>query len=106
MQNQSKKSKSNMTKRYISLGGGVCLEWYDWSIYGLMSAFLGPHFFPSADPVISTLSALLVFALGFVVRPISGAILGPATDRIGHKKVLMWSIGGMALCSLGIGVMP
>jgi MFS transporter, MHS family, alpha-ketoglutarate permease len=106
MQNLSNKKKSNTLARYIALGGGVAVEWYDWSIYGLMSAFLGPHFFPSADPVLSTLSALAVFALGFVVRPISGAILGPVTDRIGHKKVLIWSIGGMALCSLGIGIMP
>lgn len=103
MHNQSPKAR---LPQYIALGGGVAVEWYDWSIYGLMSAFLGPHFFPNVDPVLSTLSALAVFALGFVVRPISGAVLGPITDRIGHKKVLMWSIGIMALCSLGIGLMP
>lgn len=92
--------------RYIGLGGGIALEWYDWSIYGLMAAFMGPHFFPSEDPVTSTLSTLAVFALGFVVRPVSGAIFGPITDRIGHKVVLMWSIGAMAVCSLVIGLTP
>lgn len=46
--------------RYIGLGGGIALEWYDWSIYGLMAAFMGPHFFPSEDPVTSTLSTLAV----------------------------------------------
>ncbi len=92
--------------RYIGLGGGIALEWYDWSVYGLMAPFMAPHFFPASDRVTSTLSALAVFALGFLVRPIAGAVLGPVTDRIGHKTMLMWSIAAMAVCSLAIGLMP
>jgi hypothetical protein len=34
---------------------------------------LGPLFFPSADPLTSTLLSLAFFALAFVVRPILGA---------------------------------
>ncbi|EPZ52910.1 MFS transporter [Alicyclobacillus acidoterrestris] len=106
MNNQAITTKKNRLALYIGLGGGVALEWYDWSIYGLMATFFGAHFFPSNNNVTSTLDALAVFALGFVVRPISGAIFGPVADRIGHKKVLLWSIGAMALSSLAMGIMP
>jgi MFS transporter, MHS family, alpha-ketoglutarate permease len=101
---QSSPQKS--TRRYLSLGGGMALEAYDWGIYALMAAFLAPHFFPSDDRLTSTLSALAVFAVGFVIRPISAAIFGPVADRIGHKKVLLVSISVMAVCTLLLGLMP
>jgi MFS transporter, MHS family, alpha-ketoglutarate permease len=102
----TEKQTNSKFARYLGTGGGVALEWYDWSIYGLMAAFMAPHFFPSEDRLSSTLSALAVFALGFVVRPLSGAIFGPITDRVGHKKVLVYSIGLMSVCSMLIGLMP
>ncbi|WP_162606482.1 MFS transporter [Jiangella asiatica] len=88
------------------LGGGVALEWFDWNVYGLMAAFLAPHFFPSDDPVTSMLSALAVFGAGFFARPIGAAILGPIADRISHKRVMLISITTMAVTSLIIAAMP
>lgn len=88
------------------LGGGVALEWYDWNIYGLMAAFLAPHFFPSDNPVTSTLSALAVFGAGFFARPLGAAILGPMADRISHKKIMILAVSVMAITSLIIGIMP
>lgn len=90
----------------IGLGGGVALEWFDWNIYGLMAAFLAPHFFPSEDPVTSVLSALAVFGAGFFARPIGAAILGPVADRISHKTVMMISITAMAASSFVIAILP
>jgi MHS family alpha-ketoglutarate permease-like MFS transporter len=88
------------------LGGGVLLEWYDWNVYGIMAAFLSPHFFPSTDPVSSLLAALAVYGVGFLARPIGAAILGPVADRISHKRVMMISVSAMALSSLLIAVLP
>ena len=34
----------------LGLGLGNTLEWYDWMVFGLLSAFIGPKFFPSQDP--------------------------------------------------------
>ena len=31
----------------LGLGLGNTLEWYDWMVFGLLSAFIGPKFFPS-----------------------------------------------------------
>ena len=50
-------------------------------IFGLLAALIGPQFFPSADPVAATLSALAVFAVGFAVRPLGGVLLGTVADR-------------------------
>lgn len=93
-------------KMTAGLGGGVLLEWYDWGVYGFMAAFLGPHFFPSGDPVASTLTALAVFGAGFFARPVGAAILGPIADRFSHKKIMMLSVTAMATGSLLIAALP
>lgn len=96
-----------LNRRYVvALGGGMAVEWFDFTVYGLLATYLGAHFFPSDDPVASTLSALVVFAVGFVARPLSAALFGPAADRIGHRKILLMSVSAMALSTLAIGVLP
>lgn len=103
---QTQQLRHSDKKTLAGLGGGVLLEWYDWVIYGLLAAFIGPAFFPGGDPVASTLSALAVFALGFVARPVGAAILGPIADRVSHKKVMLISVSTMGITSLIIGLMP
>lgn len=90
----------------LGLGLGNTLEWYDWMIFGLLSSYIGPHFFPSVDPVVATLDALAVFAVGFLFRPLGGIVLGTVADRIGRRKVMMLSITMMALSTLVIAVAP
>ncbi|WP_220449481.1 MFS transporter [Nonomuraea longispora] len=88
------------------LGGGVALEWYDWNIYGLMAAFLAPHFFPSEDPTTAVLASLAVFGAGFFARPIGAALLGPVADLISHKRVMLISVAAMSAASLIVAVLP
>jgi MFS family permease len=90
----------------LGLGLGNTLEWYDWMIFGLLAAFIGPHFFASDDPVTSTLDALAVFAVGFFVRPLGGVLLGTVADRIGRRRVMLWSVGLMAVTTLVMGLLP
>jgi MHS family alpha-ketoglutarate permease-like MFS transporter len=90
----------------LGLGLGNTLEWYDWMVFGLLSAFIGPKFFPSQDPVAATLSALAVFAVGFAFRPLGGIMLGTLADRIGRRRVMLWSIMMMAGTTLVIALCP
>ncbi|GAB3377981.1 MFS transporter [Amycolatopsis echigonensis] len=90
----------------VALGLGGTLEWYDWQIFGLLSAFVGPQFFPNHDPVAATLSALAVFAVGFVFRPLGGVVLGLVADRFGRRRVMLGSVAAMALATLVIAVVP
>jgi MHS family alpha-ketoglutarate permease-like MFS transporter len=100
-------SSPKINKRHATaLGAGMALEWFDFSVYGLVAALLAPHFFPSGDPVASTLSALGVFAVGFAARPLAAAVFGPMADRAGHKNVLLISVAAMAISTLTMGLLP
>ncbi|MFE5704190.1 MFS transporter [Rhodococcus koreensis] len=99
-------SPPSTRRAMLGLGLGNTLEWYDWMIFGLLAAFIGPQFFPSQDPVSSTLDALAVFAVGFCVRPLGGVLLGNVADRIGRRRVMLWSVGIMAATTLGIALLP
>ncbi|WP_026196917.1 MFS transporter [Sciscionella marina] len=90
----------------VALGLGGTLEWYDWQLFGLLSAFVGPEFFPNHDPVAATLSALAVFAVGFVFRPLGGVLLGLVADRFGRRRVMLGSVAAMALATLVMAVVP
>ena len=98
--------KSLPRKAMYGLGLGNTLEWYDWQIFGLLAAFIGPQFFAPGDPVSATLSALAVFAVGFAVRPLGGVVLGMVADRIGRRTVMLLSISMMAISTLVIAILP
>lgn len=93
-------------KGLLGLGLGNALEWYDWMVFGLLSAFIGPNFFPNTDPLSATLNALAVFAVGFAFRPLGGILLGTLADRIGRRRVMLLSIMLMAGTTLVIAITP
>jgi MHS family shikimate/dehydroshikimate transporter-like MFS transporter len=86
---------------------GTIIEWYDFLIYGTAAALaFNTLFFPSADPRIGTLASLGSFAVGFLARPVGGAIFGHFGDRIGRKAMLMLTMIGMGLSTAAIGLLP
>ncbi|RAM37844.1 MFS transporter [Arthrobacter globiformis] len=85
---------------------GHFVEWYDWYIYGLLAAVFSSQIFPSDSPFASLIAALLTYAVGFVVRPLSGIIVSPLADRFGRRLILTLAISGMALGALIIGLTP
>ncbi|MFF2347614.1 MFS transporter [Pseudarthrobacter sp. NPDC058119] len=96
-------------RRRINMVAGTIghfVEWYDWYIYGLLAAVFSTQIFPSDSPFASLVAALLTYAVGFVVRPLSGIIISPLADRFGRRLVLTLSISGMALGALIIGLTP
>src|SRR5271170_379939 len=86
---------------------GTIIEWYDFLIYGTAAALVfNSQFFPNVDPAIGTLAALGTFAVGFLARPVGGAIFGHFGDRIGRKSMLMLTMVGMGLSTAAIGLLP
>jgi MHS family alpha-ketoglutarate permease-like MFS transporter len=85
---------------------GTIVEWTDWLVYTTFASVIAQHFFPSKDPLTSLLATLAVFAVGFVARPIGGAVLGAYADRHGRKKGLTLAIVLMAAASFVIGITP
>lgn len=97
------------TRRRALFGSAVgsAVEWYDYFLYGTMSALVfGPLFFPSGDPVASQMLALASFALAFLIRPIGGIIFSHIGDRIGRKKTLVITLTIMGVATVAIGLMP
>src|SRR5437868_4257869 len=86
---------------------GTAIEWYDFLIYGTAAALvLNKLFFPSFDPVVGTLAAFSTYAVGFVARPIGGAVIGHYGDRLGRKTMLVATMIAMGLGTFLIGCLP
>lgn len=98
------------SERWRALAGsavGGIVEWYDYFLYGTMSAIVfGPLFFPSEDPVVEQLLALTSFALAFLIRPVGGVVFSHMGDRIGRKKTLVVTLTLMGATTVGIGLVP
>lgn len=86
---------------------GTAMEWYDYFIYGLFAALVFDElFFPSFDPAVGTVLALLTFGIGFIARPVGAVIFGHLGDRIGRKKTLIVTLLVIGLSTGLIGLLP
>src|SRR5580698_6393584 len=86
---------------------GTVIEWYDFFIYGTAAALVfGKLFFPSSDPVVSTLAAFSVYAVGYLARPLGGIVFGHFGDRIGRRSMLVLSLLLMGLGTFAVGLLP
>ncbi|RJG09093.1 MFS transporter [Pseudomonas cavernicola] len=86
---------------------GTTIEFYDFYIYATAAALvLGQIFFPSEDPMLSTLAAFGTFAVGFIARPMAGMVFGHLGDRLGRKKMLLFTMFLMGIATTGIGLLP
>src|SRR6266540_3492932 len=96
-----------LTRKVIAAGTiGNVLEWYDFAIYGYFASAIGRHFFPREDPVAQLLAAFGVFAIGYLMRPIGGALIGHIGDRFGRRTSLTVSVAAMAIPTFLIGLLP
>ena len=85
---------------------GNLVEWYDFYAYAAFALYFAGSFFPGTDPVVQQLNAALLFALGFIVRPIGGWLFGHLADHYGRRNSLMLSVLLMCFGSLMIAVTP
>lgn len=86
---------------------GTVIEWYDFLIYGTAAALVfNKLFFPTLDPLAGTLAAFGAYAVGFVARPLGGAIFGHFGDRLGRKAMLTATMMIMGVGTFLIGCLP
>src|SRR5215208_7751535 len=71
---------------------GNLVEWYDFYAYAAFALYFAGSFFPGTDPVVQQLNAAVLFAGGFIVRPIGGWLFGRMADRHGRRRALMTSV--------------
>jgi MHS family alpha-ketoglutarate permease-like MFS transporter len=85
---------------------GNLVEWYDFYAYAAFALYFAGAFFPSTDPVVQQLNVALLFAFGFLVRPLGGWLFGYLADHYGRRGALMLSVALMCFGSLMIAVTP
>jgi metabolite-proton symporter len=86
---------------------GTTVEWYDYFIFGTASVLvLNSQFFPTLDPLAGTLASFATFAVAFIARPLGSILFGHFGDRVGRKKMLVYSLLGMGLATVLVGLLP
>ncbi|HEX7140023.1 MAG TPA: MFS transporter [Vicinamibacterales bacterium] len=85
---------------------GNLIEWYDFYAYTAFALYFANAFFPGNDPVLQQLNAAMLFAIGFLMRPIGGWLFGHLADHHGRRNALMLSVLLMCFGSLVIAVTP
>lgn len=100
--------KQKLRKVVIGAMTGTVVEWYDFIIYATAATIVfGKVFFPkSDDPLTGVISALLVYAVGFVARPLGGIVFGYLGDRFGRQPMLQLSLLLMGASTFAIGCIP
>ena len=85
---------------------GTVIEWYDFYIFGSLSAVLAAVFYPGSNATISLLKWLATFAAGFAVRPFGALVFGRIGDLVGRKYAFMMTLLIMGGSTAAIGLLP
>ncbi|UTD28542.1 MFS transporter [Bradyrhizobium sp. WD16] len=86
---------------------GTAIEWYDFFLYSTVTGLVfAKLFFPRSDPLVGTLEAFAIYAVGFVARPVGAAIFGHYGDRIGRKSTLIATLLVMGLATFAVALVP
>jgi MFS family permease len=86
---------------------GTTIEWYDFFLYSTVTGLVfAKLYFPQSDPLVGTLQAFLIYAVGFLARPVGAAIFGHYGDRIGRKATLIVTLLLMGLATFAVAFVP
>ena len=89
---------------------GTSIEWYDFFIYAQAAGLvLAPLFLAPVAETSPGLAQVLAFAtigISFLFRPLGAIVAGYLGDRLGRKKMLVFTLILMGLSTALIGLLP
>jgi len=97
---------ANRLKSIFAGSVGNLIEWYDFYVYNSFAIYFANSFSKSTDPTVQFLTVFGIYAVGFLIRPVGGFILGYYADRKGRRAALTLSVTLMCLGSGLIAVLP
>src|SRR5437764_14403075 len=101
------KHRAQLRRSVIASTVGTTIEWYDFFIYGTITGLVfAKLFFPKSDPLVGTLQAFAIYAVGFAARPVGAAIFGHYGDRIGRKAALIATLLLMGIATFLVALVP
>src|SRR5947208_3458815 len=99
--------RRQLRRAVIASTVGTTIEWYDFFLYSTVTGLVfAKLYFPQSDPLVGTLQAFGIYAVGFIARPIGAAIFGHYGDRIGRKSTLIATLLLMRLSTFAVGFVP
>jgi len=102
-------STTELQRRRVGLSAflGTAIEYYDFTLYGLMGPVVfGKLFFPQSDPSAALIAVLAIYAVGFFGRPFGGLVFSHYGDRLGRKPMMIISMTVMGVTSTAMGLLP
>jgi MFS family permease len=99
-------SDSKIWHVILAAAVGTMIEWYDFFIFGSLTAVLALKFYPPGNTTFAYLAYLATFAIGFVVRPFGALFFGRIGDLVGRKYAFLVTLIIMGGATTGIGLLP
>lgn len=100
------RTPTNLKTVVTASAAGTAFEWYDFFIFGSLTAIIARHFYAEVGETTSYILALLTFGVGFVVRPLGALVFGWFGDRVGRKRTFLVTITLMGGATVAIGLLP
>jgi metabolite-proton symporter len=99
--------RAQLRRAVIASTVGTTIEWYDFFLYSTVTGLVfAKLYFPGSDPLVGTLEAFAIYAVGFAARPIGAAIFGHWGDRLGRKSALIATLMLMGVATFLVGLVP
>jgi MFS family permease len=99
--------RKQLRRAVVAATIGTTIEWYDFFLYSIVTGLVfAKLYFPHSDPLVGTLEAFAIYAVGFAARPVGAAIFGHYGDRIGRKSTLIATLLVMGLATFAVAFVP
>src|ERR1700739_2009877 len=85
---------------------GTMIEWYDFFIFGSLTAVLAIKFYPPGNDTFALIAYLATFAVGFLVRPFGALFFGSIGDLFGRRLAFIITLSIMGASTASIGLLP
>ncbi len=104
----AEKPRTSLRTVVVASSAGTAFEWYDFFVYGSLTAIFSRKFFNAAEigEANATLATLAVFAAGLFFRPLGALIFGRMGDRFGRKGAFLATVIIMGGTTFAIGLLP
>jgi len=104
---QDAEHRRQLRRAVIASTVGTTIEWYDFFLYSIVTGLVfAKLYFPQSEPLVGTLQAFAIYAVGFIARPIGAAIFGHYGDRIGRKSTLIATLMLMGIATFLVAFVP
>ncbi len=106
--NDSPENRGGLKKVVAASMAGTVVEWYEFFLFATASTLVfGPLFFvDTGNPLDGIIKAFLIYAVGFVARPLGGIVFGHFGDKYGRKHLLQVAIVLVGVATFLMGCLP